>query len=464
MSIINNIIISIGSKFLEFFILITSAIFLARLIPPSDFGTFAIIYATYALFSGFLDVGLSQSYIKAKEESQDLKNSFFTINIVLGLITTFLLVISAPIISYIYEDSILFELMLVFSSSVLISSLSLQPFSELNRRKEFYKLMKINLISSFLSTALSISSAFLGAGIWTFNIAIISRALLHTSLVFYYNKENRYRLSNYSTIKLFRKEIIFGGKIFIGRILNGIFSSIDKFLLAKSVGTDSLAQYKNSQQYAVMVDTHLRMPIGGVIYSYIERYSKVDQRITFFQFSIVTIVVTLMANGLLFLKGDEIYLFLFGENWEEASVFITYLSIFSTGLVLKGIYSTISLVEDRMNMQNLLTGISIILMCIDIFIYFYFDISLLNFVILLSLTIFLYWSLLLIIKLYPLDKRDMFLNFFLISLSILGFCEILNHLINLKGLSSFLLIAFIYEGLMAFLLYYIYKLYKKNSF
>ena len=120
MSIINNSIISIGSKFFEFFILITSAIFLARLIPPSDFGTFAIIYATYALFSGFLDVGLSQSYIKAKEESQDLKNSFFTINIVLGLITTFLLVISAPIISYIYEDSILFELMLVFSSSVLI--------------------------------------------------------------------------------------------------------------------------------------------------------------------------------------------------------------------------------------------------------------------------------------------------------------------------------------------------------
>ena len=119
MSIISNSAISIGAKIMEGLILITSAIFLARLIDPSDFGTFAIIYATYALFAGFLDVGLSQSYIKAKEESQSLKNSFFTINFTLGVITTSSLIISAPIISNLYGDPELVLLMLLFSSSVI---------------------------------------------------------------------------------------------------------------------------------------------------------------------------------------------------------------------------------------------------------------------------------------------------------------------------------------------------------
>ena len=132
MSIINNSIISIGAKVIEGCILITSSIFLARLIDPSDFGTFAIIYATYALFAGFLDVGLSQSYIKAKEESQDLKNSFFTINIGLGLLTTIVLIISAPVLSYMYGDPKILELMLVFSSSVIISSSCLQSVAEFN--------------------------------------------------------------------------------------------------------------------------------------------------------------------------------------------------------------------------------------------------------------------------------------------------------------------------------------------
>ena len=112
------------------------------------------------------------------------------------------------------------------------------------------------------------------------------------------------RLSSYKTIKSFRKEIIFGGQIFIGRILNGIFNSIDKFFLAKFINTNSLAQFRNSQYYAVMVDTHIRMPIGSVVYSYLERFSKSEQKTTFFQFSIVTFLITFMGNGLLFLNSD----------------------------------------------------------------------------------------------------------------------------------------------------------------
>ena len=457
MSIISNSAISIGAKIMEGLILITSAIFLARLIDPSDFGTFAIIYATYALFAGFLDVGLSQSYIKAKEESQSLKNSFFTINFTLGVITTSSLIISAPIISNLYGDPELVLLMLVFSSSVIISSLSLQSVAELTRKKDFISLMKINIISSFLSTALSITAAYLGAEVWTFNIAVVSRAFLHTLLVFYYNKHYGYRFSSYKTIKSFRKEIIFGGQIFIGRILNGIFNSIDKFFLAKFINTNSLAQFRNSQYYAVMVDTHIRMPIGSVVYSYLERFSKSEQKTTFFQFSIVTFLITFMGNGLLFLKGEEIYLFLFGDNWEEASVYICYFSIFSTGLIFKGIYTTISLVEDKMNTQNLLTGGSIIIMCIDIFLYYLFDITLLNFVILLSFSIFLYWSFLLCFKLYSINKNNQFLKFFAISILILGFCEVISQLINLRGISSFIFISFLFEGLMISVLYYYFK-------
>ena len=106
-------------------------------------------------------------------------------------------------------------------------------------------------------------------------------------------------------IKIYSKEIKFGAQVFFGRILNGIFNSMDKLILGNNINSNSLGQYRTSQQYARMVDTHLRMPIGSVIYSYIERYSDKDKKSTYFKFGIITLIITMMVNGLLFLKGGR---------------------------------------------------------------------------------------------------------------------------------------------------------------
>ena len=355
MNIINNSIITIGTKIVQALLTIVSAVFLARLIEPHDFGTFSIVIATYGLFTGFLDVGLSAAFIKVDKVSQGLRNSFFTINIFLGIVTTFLLIISAPIISKVYGDTQLLSLMITFSITVFISSLGIQGLAELNRAKSFSKLMIINILTTLGTVIISIGFAYQGFGVWTFIIAAFSRTTLQTGLVFYFNIDNKYNFAKFSLIKVYSKEIKFGAQVFFGRILNGIFNSMDKLLLGNSINANSLGQYKNSQQHARMVDSHLRMPIGSVIYSYVERYSDKDKKSTYFKFGIITLIITMMANGLLFLKGEEIYLFAFGDNWKEASIFIKYFSMFSMGIILKGIYTTISMSEDKMNKQNALT-------------------------------------------------------------------------------------------------------------
>ena len=184
MSILNNSIITVVTKIVQALLIIVSAIFLARLIEPHDFGTYSIVMATYGLFTGFLDVGLSASFIKVDKVSQGLRNSFFTINIFLGLVTTFLLIISAPIISKVYGDTQLLSLMITFSLTVFISSLGIQGLAELNRAKSFSKIMIINILTTLGTVVVSIGFAYLGFGVWTFIIAAFSRTTLQTGLVF----------------------------------------------------------------------------------------------------------------------------------------------------------------------------------------------------------------------------------------------------------------------------------------
>ena len=149
MSILKYSLLNVFSQVLQALIAIVSAVFLTRLIDPDDFGVFSIVIATYSLFVGFLDVGLTASYIKVDKVTQGLRDSFFTINVFLGIFTTLILIISAPIISNIYDEEQLFSLMIAFSVTVLISSLGLQGMAEITRAKSFSKLIIINIASSY---------------------------------------------------------------------------------------------------------------------------------------------------------------------------------------------------------------------------------------------------------------------------------------------------------------------------
>ena len=458
MSILKDSLLNVFSQVLQALIAIVSAVFLTRLIDPDDFGVFSIVIATYSLFVGFLDVGLTASYIKADKVTQGLRDSFFTINVFLGIFTTLILIISAPIISNIYDEEQLFSLMIAFSVTVLISSLGLQGIAEITRAKSFSKLIIINTASSSVTTIISIGFAYYGFGLWTFIVGAFSRTLIQTGLVFYLNTNNNYNLASYSLIKEYSKEIKFGLQVFFGRILNGLFYSMDKLILGNSINSNSLGQFRISQQHARMVDTHLRVPIASVIYSYIERYSDQDKKSTYFKFGVITLLVTMMANGLLFLKGEEIYLFVFGNNWKEASIFIKYFSMFSMGVILKGIYTTISMSQDKMFKQNFLTFISVLILSVNLLSYYIFDLTLFSFVKSFSISIFLFWSIMLLIEFNSLGKKNHFLICFIIAISIVGFCEIIKQFILLDAINNFIFISFLYESLMALFLFYYVKI------
>ena len=341
--------------------------------------------------------------------------------------------------------------MFVFSITTFIRSISLQGIAQLTRNKDFHTLMKISLLTSVLATLLTLLVAYNGGGIWTFNVAFISRVSIYTLLVFYYT-ESKYKIAKYNTIKMFTAELKFGLGVFIGRILNGFFNSMDKLILGSIISPESLGQYTNPQKYARMTDTFIRMPIGSVIYSYLERYSESTKKKSYQKYAIVLMLLTTMINGLLFLKGDILYLFAFGEKWIEASKFIKYLSLFSMGLIFKGIYTTILMSENKMKKMNIFTSISIFILFINLFIFYIFNLSLMMFVKLFSGSIFVFWAILLCVEFHVFHRTNQFLKYLIVSIIIVQISDFLGHFIIRNSFSSFIIVALFFEALMILIL------------
>ena len=138
--------------------------------------------------------------------------------------------------------------------------------------------------------------------------------------------------------------------------------------------------------------------------------------------------------------------------------------MFSMGIIFKGIYTTISMSENQMNKQNKLTFIAVLILGINLLCYFIFDLSLLNFVKFFSISIFLYWSIMLLIEFHSINKKNHFLNCFIIAISIVSFCELVKEFISFDAISNFIFIFFLYESLMVLFLFYYIKIgIKKND-
>ena len=106
MTILKSSSLSLFTKAIETILSLVLLAILARLLEPKDFGIFAIVLAVQALLQPLVDMGLTSAYIKSKNPTSELQNSFFTLNIMLGVFNVLVLLILAPFISIVYDTDI----------------------------------------------------------------------------------------------------------------------------------------------------------------------------------------------------------------------------------------------------------------------------------------------------------------------------------------------------------------------
>ena len=169
--------------------------------------------------------------------------------------------------------------MLIYSLSIVLLAFSRQGVAEFTRDKKFKELMKVNLVATSISIVLSIISAYADFGVWVFNVRAVSHSIIFALLISIMNKK-RYRIASFKMIISFFEELKFVSLLLYGRVLNGIFSSFDKLFLGFFIGVDDLGHFKRSQQISLMTDHQIRMPLGEVVFSYLER-SRVSEKKNF---------------------------------------------------------------------------------------------------------------------------------------------------------------------------------------
>ena len=107
---------------------------LARLLTPADFGLIAMV----AFFTGFIglfgDLGLSAATVQRRTLSHAQVSALFWVNTAAGVVLMVVACVSAPLIAWFYDESVLAWIALAISVTYVFSGLSAQHLALLRRR------------------------------------------------------------------------------------------------------------------------------------------------------------------------------------------------------------------------------------------------------------------------------------------------------------------------------------------
>lgn len=315
-----------ASQIIVFIVNTLSTMILARILLPSDFGLIAMVAAFAGFVSLFKDMGFSMAIIQRPKVTYDQVSVLFWFNIGLCLIISLLFIGSAPLIVSFYHEPKLFYIILAYSISIFISSLSVQHNAILSRKMDFNKIALANIFSSVLAVIIATIMAYTGSGYWSLVMLTFAQSLFFTLLLWYYCPWVPRMIFWQKGIKSF---LHFGAGISGFNIINYFSRNMDNVIIGKYLGTTTLGFYSKAYQLMMLPLTKLRDPlvtVGTPALSsllndsgrYMRYYHRLIFIICFFSFP-MTLFLAIFAK--------ELILIVLGPHWIESVLIFQLLSV-----------------------------------------------------------------------------------------------------------------------------------------
>src|SRR5687768_10939803 len=144
-----------------------TAIALARLITPQDYGLFGIGFAIIAFFGIAKDVGLVAPIIQSQTLTRSQLDTLFWICAASGLLLTLAALAAAPLAGWLFADAQLVPVTRALALTLLAGGLSTQHRALLRRQMRFSTVASCEALAAAAGCAAAIVAGMRGAGYWS---------------------------------------------------------------------------------------------------------------------------------------------------------------------------------------------------------------------------------------------------------------------------------------------------------
>lgn len=299
---------------------------LARLLSPEEYGLIGIVSIFTTVMLGIVDSGFSNSLIRKQEVTDEDYCTLFYFNLVVSVLLYALLYLGAPWIALFFKRPRLLLLVRVMGLLLIIQALSIVQNTILSRKIDFKTKTKASVISALSSGLIGIGMALKGFGVWSLVGQQLSRQLIYTMSLWYFNKWWPNAKLNGESLKYMWG---FGWKLLVSGLLDNIWKEVYQMIVGKFYSPATLGQYTRSKQYANLFSANFTSVVQRVSYPALSQLQDEKERMvaafrrviktTMFVTAIVMISMAAVAEPLIYC--------LIGPQWNQAATFLPLICI-----------------------------------------------------------------------------------------------------------------------------------------
>jgi PST family polysaccharide transporter len=324
--------------FISFLFHTGGVIVLARLLTPKDFGLVAMVTAFSTLpmnfgLNGFLSYIIQKQHLERKEI-----NAIFWVHVYTASFLAFCFVGFGIFLVYFYSEPALGGIAAAMATSFILVALFTSHTALLRREMKFASVAIGELIAVIVSIALSIAAAIGGLTYW----AVVVRQLTASAVVVIASWILcSWRPSRPRDIARALPGFKYALKVYGNFTIGYLTKSIDKVLLGKFYGAESLGTYDRAHHLSALPAGQLLTPLTSVVLATLSRLQDDKERFTVYYLKTVSMVSFLgtIAAIVLMLSARDLVPLLLGPGWSETG---RILMVFSPGIGATLIYGSIS--------------------------------------------------------------------------------------------------------------------------
>ena len=307
---------------MQFFVTIA----LTRILVPEDFGLIAMLNVVISLANIFIEAGLSSALIQRKNPTPEDESTVFIFNIAMGAMLAICLCFAGPYLAEYSGKPMLKNLTYWLSLNLFITSLGSIHNILLTKELKFKILMKIGVISTFVSGGLAVLMAWLGFGVWSLVLQTLSSSIVTTGLLWKWHAWPCRLVFSFSALRSLSK---FGGYMLFSSVLNTLYLQSSVALIWKLSSMNELGLYTRAESLQKQpvnilgnILNRVAFPVfSSTVHNTAELVSGMRRVLK------IMMIINVPAMLAMAVLAKPIVLILFGEAWLNAVIYLQILSL-----------------------------------------------------------------------------------------------------------------------------------------
>ncbi|HEY0784930.1 MAG TPA: oligosaccharide flippase family protein [Acidobacteriaceae bacterium] len=289
---------------------------LARILGPGPFGQAIVAITVYALVNLFVDGGFSQALIQHKEISDDHIRRTFTCQVLIGVASTVLVYLAAPLIAALFHVAGVVPVIRAISLLMTVQSAGLVSSALLRREMRFRVLQYATLVSYLVSyLGVGIPLALAGKGVWSLVAAYLCQATLNSAFL--------YAAARHPITPVFglppRSIAVFGGIVMANSLVYWGHTNLDN-LAASYRGPTALGLYGRACNLAYQPCNALVASLQSVLLSSAAKVSDKTELVGRIALASMVLVLGILgpAYAAFIAAPSTVIIGLYGHKWVAA--------------------------------------------------------------------------------------------------------------------------------------------------